>query len=415
MLASLGTVVLRPTMVATLLSLLLASTALGQEGACNAVNGVLGKGSDLHPVGSASSSAGCCDLCRSKSGCKSWTYHPTSWAGQPPGVCVMHSAVGSLVPEPGAISGTAHGGPAPGPPACSVVAGILGFGSNLRGGHGTANSTGGCCEQCRGLAKCKSWTYHAKGGSCFLHGKVGTPQPVAGAVSGTPHGPAPQPAPAPPPALRCLGEYLGCFKDFVPAPGVPPVRALGHLAFQTAANMSVARCAANCSELGYPLAGVTVGKAAARDSSGASDVGAYSCWCGCAFNAAAPALSNSSCAAPCAGAPSGDGPCGTAGAMATFRAECVPIPPPSKTCGSGNGSKPLPPGPACSQAAAKQWKFCDSTLPLDDRVTDLVSRITLQEAGGLLTARESPAIPRLGIPCESLVSPLRLSIVCSLT
>jgi beta-glucosidase len=66
------------------------------------------------------------------------------------------------------------------------------------------------------------------------------------------------------------------------------------------------------------------------------------------------------------------------------------------TCGGGPGE--LPGGPACSQAAAKKWKFCDVTAPLDERVTDLVERITLEEAGPLLTARESPEIPRLGVP-----------------
>ena len=37
-------------------------------------------------------------------------------------------------------------------------------------------------------------------------------------------------------------------------------------------------------------------------------------------------------------------------------------------------------------------------MPLDERVTDLVNRITMAEAGAMLTARQSPAIPRLGIP-----------------
>ena len=31
-------------------------------------------------------------------------------------------------------------------------------------------------------------------------------------------------------------------------------------------------------------------------------------------------------------------------------------------------------------------------------MSDLVSRLTLQEAGPLLTARQSPAVPRLGLP-----------------
>lgn len=337
--------------------------------------------------GTASDAGDCCARCRGFAAgkCRSWTFHANG------GVCYLHGSVGTLKAEAGAVSGLAYGPAPPGPPAvlgCSTVPGVLGFGSNLR--DGTANSTGDCCDQCRGLPKCASWTYHASGSTCYLHGTVGTAKPVPGAVSGTPHGHAPPP---PPPALRCVGAYLGCFKDFVPAPGVPPVRALSHLAAGPAANMTVAACASDCATLGYPLAGISVGKMASDAAAG----GLYSCYCGCAFNDAAPALLNSTCAAPCGDAPPGDGPCGAPGAMATFRAECVPMPPPSKTCG-GNGSHPLPPGPACSQAASKEWKFCDHTLPLDERVNDLVGHITLQEAGALLTARESPAIPRLGVP-----------------
>ena len=54
--------------------------------------------------------------------------------------------------------------------------------------------------------------------------------------------------------------------------------------------------------------------------------------------------------------------------------------------------------PRVLPAVAKKWKFCDTSVPLDERVSDLVKRISLQEAGSLLTARESAAIPRLGIP-----------------
>ena len=60
--------------------------------------------------------------------------------------------------------------------------------------------------QCRGLGGCRSWTYHANGGICYLHGTVGTPQLVPGAVSGTPHGPAPQPAAPPPPPNQRLDQ-----------------------------------------------------------------------------------------------------------------------------------------------------------------------------------------------------------------
>ena len=78
--------------------------------------------------------------------------------------------------------------------------------------------------------------------------------------------------------------------------------------------------------------------------------------------------------------------------METFHMPCAN----STTCGGGPAK--LPAGRACSQAAAKAWKFCNTSLNLTERVTDLVNRITLEEAGPLLTARESPEIPRLGIP-----------------
>lgn len=261
-------------------------------------------------------------------------------------------------------------------------------------------------------AGCTSWTYHPTPHfTCTLHNSIApTKQGVQGVVSGIRNGSSPIPP------KSCIGVYTGCFKDFVPAPGVPPVRPLEVLAQGPTANMSVQACAEACATRGYALAGVTAGdlsrmqsgqgathdsQARSRGSKGTSKgTGMYSCYCGCALNQAAPTLPNASCAAPCAGAPPGDGPCGGQGAMATFTSLCTPWPgvplPPSK-CGS-NGSHPLPPGPACSQPEAQQWKFCNTSVALDERVTDLVDRILITEAGPLLTARESPAIPRLGIP-----------------
>lgn len=54
---------------------------------------------------------------------------------------------------------------------------------------------------------------------------------------------------------------------------------------------------------------------------------------------------------------------------------------------------------ACSDNY-KSFSFCDTTLPVDDRVNKLISMLTVDEKAMLLTARESPfnAIPRLGIP-----------------
>jgi hypothetical protein len=246
-------------------------------------------------------------------------------------------------------------------------------------------------------ATCAAWTYHPTASyTCVLHSAVTPVKSVKGATSGVASG---RPGPIPPRA--CIGAYAGCYKDCIPAPGVPPVRAVDVLVAGPTTNMSVAGCAAQCYSAGYTLSGVTSG-GLAHARGGEPTTAMYSCFCGCSANAAAPALPNATCAAPCAGAPSGDGPCGGSGAMALYAVECTPwpgLPPPTSKCGGGgNGSHPLPPGPACSQPQSKKWKFCDTTVPLDDRVNDLVDRIMMVEAGPLLTARESPAIPRLGIP-----------------
>lgn len=56
------------------------------------------------------------------------------------------------------------------------------------------------------------------------------------------------------------------------------------------------------------------------------------------------------------------------------------------------------PGPACSQPEVRGLPFCDVTLSVEARAADLVGRLALEEIGPQLTARSSPAIPRLGIP-----------------
>lgn len=162
-------------------------------------------------------------------------------------------------------------------------------------------------------------------------------------------------------AAECGGTYTGCFKDIVPAPGVPPVRVVDHLLTGPTQNMSVAQCATDCAAHGYYYFGLT------------GHAGAYFCYCGCAENKAAPATANKTCAAPCAGAEEPTGHCGHDSCMAAYKINCTTALPPSPICGGGGG---LPAGPACSQKAAQKWKFCDTTASLHDRVTDLVNRIT---------------------------------------
>ena len=164
-------------------------------------------------------------------------------------------------------------------------------------------------------------------------------------ISGVPRGPPPHgpvPPPAPPKPRTCGREWLGCFKEVVPAPGVPPIRALPHLvATGPASTLSATACAASCGAHGYPYSGLDRGASQHR------------CYCGCALNKAAPAVphaTNTSCTA------------GSTAAMSVYHMPCAN----ATTCGGGPAQ--LPAGPACSQAEAKQWKFCDTKLPLDDRV-----------------------------------------------
>lgn len=65
----------------------------------------------------------------------------------------------------------------------------------------------------------------------------------------------------------------------------------------------------------------------------------------------------------------------------------TPLPPPTK-----DGWYP------CANADASRFKFCDTSLDLEDRLSDLVSRIATAEAGSQLTARQSPSIPSLDLP-----------------
>lgn len=72
---------------------------------------------------------------------------------------------------------------------------------------------------------------------------------------------------------------------------------------------------------------------------------------------------------------------------------------------SGTNGRPPPPPPAppgwpeaCTGANASSFKFCDTSLSLDERLNDLVGRITLAQAGGELTARESDALSNLELP-----------------
>eukprot|EP00750_Incisomonas_marina_P026433 INCI5908.12.p1 GENE.INCI5908.12~~INCI5908.12.p1 ORF type:complete len:877 (+),score=138.79 INCI5908.12:217-2847(+) len=254
---------------------------------------------------------------------------------------------------------------------------VLGVGADVR--HGSCASQEECCATCDAAGDCVAWTYHSSGpfaNVCLQHSSASPQRKDSTAVSGL--------------AGPFRGAYVGCFKDFVPAPGVPPVRALAHFNGSGApAEFGVEPCVTACRGQGYQLAGVTT-SATVLDRGGFGGKGSEVdwCYCDCDVNQAAPPVVKSLC-----GNGTGFSP-GEAGALAVYRVTAANPPPATDTCPSGS----LPPGPACSQAAAQKWPFCNTSLPLDDRISDLVDRITLQEAGPLLTARQSPAVPRLGIP-----------------
>ena len=136
---------------------------------------------------------------------------------------------------------------------------------------------------------------------------------------------------------------------------------------------SLEECARSCASLGYAMIGLT------GHYTPPAPLVAY-CYCGHTINAAAVSVPESNCALPCPLNKSEI--CGGNYFLSVYNATCSAEP-------------PLPSGPACSQPQAAAWPFCNVSLPLATRVADLVARIYASEAGPLLTARKSIAIPRL--------------------
>ncbi len=61
-------------------------------------------------------------------------------------------------------------------------------------------------------------------------------------------------------------------------------------------------------------------------------------------------------------------------------------------------AQPATPAVACSDPVTRALPFCDVSLSFEARAADLVARFTLDELGPQLTARNAPAVPRLGLP-----------------
>ena len=144
--------------------------------------------------------------------------------------------------------------------------------------------------------------------------------------------------------------------------------------------MTAALCATACGLSGYVLAGLT------GHTTPVPAVG--NCYCGSEQNASAVKAPPSDCSMLCPGG--GSPSCGANNRMALYNITC-------------DSPMPAPPGPSlngsvCTQPETRDLPFCDVSLTFEERTRDLVSRITMGEAGRQLTARNAPAIPRLGIP-----------------
>ena len=84
-----------------------------------------------------------------------------------------------------------------------------------------------------------------------------------------------------------------------------------------------------------------------------------------------------------------------AGTMPPLPPPTPPGPPPSPGGGVGHPSGP----DACTPGTpGTRFPFCNASKTVSARVADLVSRVEVSELGGQMTARQNPAIDRLGVP-----------------
>ena len=176
--------------------------------------------------------------------------------------------------------------------------------------------------------------------------------------------------PAPPPGPACFAA--------APVSTLAPATQLG-------TRMTHALCVRLCTLNGLAYASLS-------PAAGASAL----CQCGAAPQPGVPAAPPASCSTPCPG--NASQPCGGgAGKFFTLLASTCALPLPPSPVGPA-----LPPGRACSQAAAAALGFCNASQPLQARVADLIGRLALAEVGPLLSGLPpqdlSTAIPRLGLP-----------------
>mmetsp|Transcript_23199 Transcript_23199/g.65835 ORF Transcript_23199/g.65835 Transcript_23199/m.65835 type:complete len:902 (+) Transcript_23199:68-2773(+) len=138
--------------------------------------------------------------------------------------------------------------------------------------------------------------------------------------------------------------------------------------------ISLEYCAQLCHNQNHKLAGAEYGS---------------QCYCGDGFNVDSPAPAED-CRTSCNG--NGTQTCGGEWRVLVYTVQCSGAPEP----------RPKEPPEMVNPCLDKGGKFasmpfCDPTLPIDDRVSDAVGRMTLPEKIGAL-GTGTPAIPSLGLP-----------------
>jgi hypothetical protein len=162
-------------------------------------------------------------------------------------------------------------------------------------------------------------------------------------------------------SLHCnITKVNGCYAD-------APSRPVGNLVEQKSTNdpgqIDLEWCVQSCAQHGYAKCAVT-GHPAHPPT---TNVGEFYCYCGQTISSKATKVADSNCVNECPSTKSEQ--CGANGYSTVVSYTCDgPLPP-------VHAPTPAPQGPrrACSPGF-NSFSFCDTSLPLNDRVTDLVNR-----------------------------------------
>lgn len=173
------------------------------------------------------------------------------------------------------------------------------------------------------------------------------------------------------PPTCVVNRSFTCFAD-------SPARPVTYLAVSASRTLDVDLCVSACVVNGFTVIAIT------------SNPSSAFCYCGATVAPNAQVVPNSRCSLACPGDARDN--CGGVNVSAVYDVSCAgPLPP------SPVGPPSIAPGRACSQSEVRGLPFCDTNLPRDARVADLVDRLTLPEIASQLQARSSAAIPRFGI------------------